>query len=294
MDTVTKTTYIVRMNREPVSPDKAAVSIFDHGFLFGDSIFEVVRTVKGKILALNEHLRRLRNSAARVKMDLPWSNADLKSEIEAVIRDADWSGESYVRLIVSRGVGNIELLPDTCREPVLVVIGKALPVFPDECYTEGMTLCLTDVIRNSSLSMDPAIKSGNYLNNALAMIESREKGADDALMLNEHGYVTESSTSNFYFVKDGIVKTAALDCGILAGITRDILLKIAPEAGIPVKEGYFIVDDLLSADEAFMSGTIKGVMPVRAITGRIKWQAPPGPVTARLRREYESHVGLSD
>ncbi len=294
METGNRVSYIVRVNRERVDPEKACVSVLDHGFLFGDSIYEVVCTVRGKPLAWEQHIRRLRISADRISMDLPWSDGDLKAELDAVLRDATWSGETYVRIVITRGVGRIEMMPITCSDPNLILIATEAPVVPAIVYEKGETLCITDIIRNSRRAMDPGIKSGNYLNNVLAMIEAQNIGADDALMVNEHGHLTECTTSNFYLVKDGVVRTPSLECGILAGITREILLKLAREAGIPVEEELLTTSDLEAADEAFCSGTIRGVMPVKAVIGGADWKALPGPVTLNLREIYESHVGLSD
>lgn len=294
METLSVESYIVRVNRENVDPLNARVSIFDHGFLFGDSIYEVVRTIKGKPLAWDRHMRRLENSAAGTAMELPWSSDDLLTEVMTVLGQASWEGDSYFRMIVTRGTGKIDLMPTTCTGPNLILIAKPVPILPERVYTKGEFVCVTDVIRNSARAMDPAIKSGNYLNNVIAMIEAQKRGAEDALMLNEHGNLTECTTSNFYLVKDGVIRTPDLSCGLLAGITREILLEIAPPAGIPVEEAILTVSDITEADEAFMSGTIRGVVPIFRVTGDVEWTAPPGPVTSKLREVYEKHVGLSD
>jgi len=275
-----------------VDAANACIPVLDHGFLFGDSIYEVVRTVNGKLFAWEEHLRRLRNSAKRLAYKLPWSEMELTLEIEDAVEQAPWDGDTYLRIIITRGVGRIELAPDTCESPSLIVIAKKLPQVPDEFYEKGIVLCLTEVRRNSRLAMDPGIKSGNYLNNVLAMIEARKKGADDAVMLNEHGFLTESTTSNLFIVKDGMLKTPSLDCGILAGITRGYLLDVVKGKGIPVEEAELVVDDLRSADEVFITGTIKAVVPVRKVIGEVEWEGKPGEVTSRIRDAYFEATGL--
>jgi len=282
--------YVIRINGERVDPEDAKISIFDHGFMFGDSVYEVVQTVDGKPYAWDEHFRRLQNSAGRLSMELPWTKEDIRAEINFAVDAKTWDGESYVRLIITRGVGKIALLPDSCENPTLIIIAKAIPL-PGPKADAGLVICLTKIRRNSRLAMDPGIKSGNYLNNVLAAIEARDAGADDALMLNENGHLTECSTSNIFIVKDGIVKTPSLDSGILDGITRQNIFKFAAEENIRIVETALTVDDLTSADEIFMSGTIKGVVPVREIVGEASWHRPPGPVTERLHTIYKSRSG---
>ncbi len=292
MNTNKQPEYVIRINGEQVDPDNARVSIFDHGFLFGDSIYEVVRTIDGKPFAWVEHLERLRNSARRLSLDLPWSDSELLGEIESVINEKTWSGESYIRIIITRGEGRIDLMPRTCESPNLIIIGRELPELRARLHEVGVVLCLTKVRRNSKLAMDPGIKSGNYLNNVMALIEAREAGANDAVMLNEEGHLTECTTSNFFIVTDGMIRTPPLSSGILAGITREMLVETARNEGIPLEECELSVGDLLSADEIFITGTIKGVVPVNKIIGQAEWEAPPGPVTEKLRNAFYKSVSL--
>jgi branched-chain amino acid aminotransferase len=290
MNAMTTTQYYIRINRKNVEQPDAAVNIFDHGFLFGDSIYEVVRTLNHKPLAWLEHLSRLKNSASRLRLKMPWTDDDLTSELNTAINGVSWSGETYVRIVITRGVGEIDLAPDTCDSPSLIMIAKPIPVIPDEMYEKGLVLCVTEIRRNSRLAMDPGIKSGNYLNNVLAIIEAKEKGADDAVMLNEHGNVTECTTSNIFFVKDNKVTTPSLDCGILAGITRGILLNAVQKAGISLEEAEIRISDLAEADEIFMTGSIKGVMPVREITGLVDWNMGVGPMTRKIKSIYDEYI----
>ncbi len=286
--------YIVRINGRQVDPSKATISIFDHGFLFGDSIYEVIRTIGDRPFAWAAHLARLRSSAKRLSYDLPWTDEEITSELRSVIDSKTWPGESYVRIIITRGPGLIDLHPRSCGPPTMIFIGKQIPVTPEELYANGMVLCVTDVRRNSRLAMDPAIKSGNYLNNVLAAIEAAEKGTDDAVMLNENDHVTECTTSNIFIVFNGVVKTPSLDSGILAGITRNQVLHVAELEGIPAQEALLTLDDLKSADEIFITGTVRMIMPVRKIIGKIDWEAGPGPITRRLMDAFVQALGAED
>jgi branched-chain amino acid aminotransferase len=292
MKTKLDTDYIVRINFEEADPETASVSIFDHGFLFGDSIYEVVRTVDGRLYAWKEHLERLRRSCKRVSLELPWSDSDLETEVHRALESKFWEGESYIRLIITRGVGRIDLMPKTCEEPNLIVIAKELPLLCAELHETGLVLCVTDVRRNPRNAMDPGIKSGNYLNNVLALIEAREKGADDSVMLNENDHLTECTTSNIFIVTDGIVETPSLECGILPGITRMKVLEIARNNKIEVEETELTLDDLESADEIFITGSIKGIVPVKQIIGNANWEGAPGPVTERLRELFYKSAGI--
>jgi len=284
-------THVIRINGEFVEPRDACINIFDHAFLFGDSIYEVVQTVAGKPYAWDAHMARLRNSAKRLSYDLPWSEDELLNEVKAAVDAKKWQGESYVRLIITRGVGEINLMPTTCDNPSLIIIAKELPL-PGPKTDSGVVLCVTDVRRNSRKAMDPGIKSGNYLNNVLAMIEAKGKGADDALMLNENNHLTEITTSNFFLVSNGIVRTPSLECGILDGITRRKIIEVAKSEGIEVVETELSIDDLVSADEIFITGTIKGVVPVRKIIGDAAWEGEPGPIAGRIRRAYKNISGV--
>ena len=295
MGTDEKTDCVIRINRRDITPGEASVSIFDRGFLFGDSIYEVVRTVGGKLFAWDEHMQRLFRSAQRISLSLPWSADELQEEIEAAIGAKRWPGETYVRIIVTRGVGRIDLMPTSSESPNLIVIVKELPELSAALREGGLVLCVTDVRRNSRLATDPAIKSGNYLNNVLALMEAKRKGADDALMLNENGHLTECSTSNFFMVSDGVVRTPSLDSGILQGITRDFILKVAANEGIVTEERELTLVDLVSADEIFITGTIKAVAPVRKVIGPALWEArigPPGPITDRIGKAYRKWAGF--
>jgi branched-chain amino acid aminotransferase len=284
--------YIVRINGEKLSPDNAYISVFDHGFLFGDSIYEAFRTVNDEIIAWTPHLQRLKNSAGRLSMNLHMSDQELYDEIKAAISDKDWGGESFIRIIITRGIGKLEISPESCLDPNLILFIKKLPQVKKSVYTDGVVMCLSTVRRNSRLAMDPGIKSGNYLNNVMALIEAKKLGADDAFMLNENEHITEATTSNIWFVRDGRFYTPTLDCGLLAGITRGLVLDLLKSDGKNVKEGKFTVDDISSADEIFTSSSIKGIAPVKSVRGEMQWDKKESTMVNYVMALYEKSVGI--
>ncbi len=277
---------VVSIDGKILAPDQAAVSVFDHGFLFGDSVYEVVRTRRGVPVTLDEHLARLEGSARRIYLELPWSREALRSRI----REANAAGanpESYFRIIVTRGTGEISLLPDSCRTPCLIVIVKPLPVPAPSVSAEGLRVSLVSRPRNDRRALDPSAKTGNYLNNLLALVEARRAGGDDAILLNPAGDVAEATTSNVFLVRGGRVSTPSLDCGILAGITRDLLVRELPRTGTSVEEGVYPGSALREADEVFLTSTVRGVAPVTRIDGAPVGDGKPGPVTRRVAALYE-------
>ncbi|QPJ63343.1 MAG: branched-chain-amino acid aminotransferase [Candidatus Nitronauta litoralis] len=274
----------INLNGE-IGPD-AFISVLDHGFLFGDSIYEVVVTHKGVPCFMMGHLKRLRNSAAGLSMEIPWSDEHIVQQIDRTVTEAG-NEESYIRVIVTRGVGELDIDPTSCSNPELLVLVKELKPYPQANYEKGINVALVSVKRNSRDTVSPGIKTGNYLNNVLAKLESNSMGAQDALMLNHEGHLTECTTSNFFFVSDGRIMTPSLECGILAGITRDVLLQVAQENGVLVEEGEWPPDSLIKADEAFITGTVKKVMPVTHLDGRPFGDGQPGPVTRRMMRLYD-------
>lgn len=257
------------------------VSVMDHGFLFGDSIYEVIRTRGGQPVALAQHLERLRASALATYLQLPWTDGEITARIRAAVV-ASKLPEVYVRLVVTRGPGPMSLLPDGCTQPGMVVFVMPL-VLPSAAETErGIGVAIPARLRNDLRALAPSAKTGNYLNNALALIESRRAAADDAVMLNCDGFLTEATTANAFWVKGGEVRTPSLDCGILAGITRTLLIWAMRQDGIDVVEGKFPASEIRTADEAFLTGTIRGVSPVVRVDGRPLGDGRPGPMTRRI------------
>jgi branched-chain amino acid aminotransferase len=277
---------LVSIDGRIVPPEEATVSVFDHGFLFGDSVYEVVRTRRGVPVTLDEHLRRLEGSAARIYLDLPWGRADLAARVREAVRAAG-NPESYVRVVVTRGKGEISLLPDSCGSPLLLVVVKPLPVPPPSVARDGIAVAVTSRLRNDRRALDPSAKTGNYLNNLLALVEARRAGAEDAILLNAAGMVAEATTSNVFAVRGGRARTPSLECGILAGITRDLLLREMARAGIPVEEGDLPEAALRGADEVFLTSTVRGIAPVARLDGKPVGDGRPGPVARRVAALYE-------
>lgn len=263
----------------------AVVPVLDHGFLFGDSVYEVVRTVHARPFQLREHLDRMRASAAMIYFEMPWSDALIEERIREV-GEALGTAEGYFRIIATRGPGPISLSPEDCDHPGLYVVGRELIRYPEELYRDGCDLAIVPRLRNDPRAIDPAAKTGNYLNNMLGLVEARRAGAHDALFLNAEGQITESTTSNAWMVRGGRVATPPLAAGLLAGITRSWLFSALPAAGIPVAEVGLAPVDLDGAEEMFLSGTVKGIMPVRSIDGRPVGDGRPGKVTRRAAALY--------
>lgn len=268
--------------------EDARVSVFDHGFLFGDSVYEVIRTYGGFPFEVGPHLARLAESARGISLELPWTKAELAAEIERAVRDCGCPGETYIRVIVTRGVGELDISPATCAHPSLIIIAKDLPPHPPESYERGISLAIVSRLRNEPGTVDPAIKTGNYLNSVLALIEARRRGATEAVMLNAHGALTECPTSNVFLVKDGSVRTPSIECGILSGITRSDVLRICRENRVPASEATIPADALRQADEAFITSTTRGIMPAATVDGKPLAKPSPGEVTRKLMRLFEA------
>ena len=265
--------------------DEAFISILDHGFLFGDSIYEVICTDHGKPCFLDEHLKRLYGSASGISLDIPHDPEWIKTQIQATL-DSAGNTESYIRIIVTRGVGDVDIDPSSCFHPNLIILVKQVPQIPDESYEKGIAVALVSIKRNSRDALDPAVKTGNYLNNVLARVEAQKSGAADAIMVNPWGQLTEGTTSNLFFVRDGRLLTPEKDCGILSGITREKIIQLAQENGMALEEGKWPGEELLHADEIFLSGTVKKVMPVSILDNRPVGTGKPGPITQKMMRLY--------
>lgn len=261
--------------------DKTAqVSVLDRGFLYGDSIYEVVRTFQGQTFGLKEHLDRLRQSAELLYMQIPWSDGYIQTEVERTLTQADWI-ESYIRIVVTRGTETkISLQPGAEIQPNLVIIISEIAPKP-ELSSTGHRLVIPQRIRNSKKALDPAAKTGNYLNNILALHEAQQQGADDALLLNAAGEITEATTSNLWIVRQGIVYTPPFEVGILHGITRYFLLQILQEQHIPYQEKILYPDDLWQAEEACLSSSVRLLMPVRQINDYVLPHCP-GTITTLM------------
>ena len=265
--------------------DDAYISILDHGFLFGDSIYEVICTYQGKPYFLDEHLKRLYASASGISLGIPYDQNWIKTQVQATLDFAD-NPESYIRIIVTRGVGDLDIDPSSCFKPNIIIFVKNIPHIPDDNYEKGISVALVSIKRNSRDALDPAVKTGNYLNNVLARLEAQKMGAIDAIMVNSLGQLTEGTTSNLFFVREGKLLTPKISCGILSGITREKIIQLAHANGIPLEEGAWPGEELLKAEEIFLSGTVKRVMPVSILDNRPVGIGKPGPITQKMMRLY--------
>jgi len=269
--------------------DHLSISVFDHGFLFGDSVYEVVSTFKNQPCFLNKHLDRLYASAKAISLKVPrdkeWFQRELKNTLSAAGND-----ESYIRIIVTRGVGEVNIDPSSCEQPNIILMVMDVTEYPKSCYEKGIQVALVSIKRNPRDSLNPNIKTGNYLNNVLAKMEANKLGAQDAIMVNPWGYLTEGTTSNLFFVREGHIFTPSLECGILSGITREMVIQLAKENGFHIEEGKWPGEELFKAEEIFLTGTLKKVMPVSHLDGRLVGAGNPGPITQKLRRLYDDLI----
>lgn len=277
---------LVYLNHSLVPEKDAKVSVFDHGFLYGDGIYETLRVYNGKAFLIDEHLQRLNRSASLIRLAIPKSKEGIKKAI-ALTLDANGLKEAYVRITISRGAGPIGLDPALCEEPTFVVIASEFKNYPEAYYREGVSVMIPEVRRNHKAALNPQIKSQNFLNNILAKIESKAAGAYEAVMLNTDGFLAEGTISNIFFVKDGFLCTPSVDCGILDGITRALVLSLAIKAGLKTEEGFYRPEEVNFSSEVFLTNSTMEVMPVNKVNG-IPFS--PGPITSMLHAAYKQAV----
>lgn len=277
----------VNVNGRLSDGSSAVVPVFDHGFLFGEGIYETLRTYNRAPFLLDRHFRRLRASAGAIGLAVPLDDAQFAARIDDTIAAAAGAGELYVRLVVTRGVGELSYDPRACPEPTVVVIVMPFMEPPPALRTDGIAIVVSSVIRNHPQALDPRIKSNNLLNNALAMQEAFRQGAAEALMRNHRGEISECAQSNFFLVRQGEALTPPLDAGLLEGVTRNFLFEVGRAVGAPVRETVLRDADLEKADEAFITSTTRGVLPVTSIDGRKVGSGRPGPVTRALADGYD-------
>lgn len=270
--------------------DDAKVSVFDHGFLFGEGVYEVVRTYQGRPFLYPEHMQRMRASAARLAIDMPLDDDTLLARIRETLAAADIDGEAYIRILLTRGVGEIGYDPALCPAPTVVIIVQPHVDPSPAQLRDGVRLALVPVVRNHRESVDPAIKSNNLLNNALAMQQAIRDGAYEALLKNYKGELCECAQANVFFVHDGVLVTPPTTAGLLVGITRAFVLEQAARLGVPAEERVLHEPDLASMHEAFITSTTKAIVPVVAIGSVTIGDGKPGPVTQRLMAAYDEAV----
>jgi branched-chain amino acid aminotransferase len=283
--------FFASVDGQVVPAEEARVSVLDNGFTFGDSAYETIRTYGGRPFEWDRHLRRLRASATRLGFGIPPSNAELLARLDAVLLRAA-NPESYIRLIVSRGVGDISYHFERVKGPTVVMVVKPHIPFPESHYTQGVDVALVDVRRNHPSALDPAIKSSNLLNNVLAVREAQARGAEEALLLNQEGRLAEGASTNVFLVRGGAVTTPPLSAGILAGITREVVLELGAGLGLLVREDPLGPDDLREAEEAFLTSSTREVVPIRRVDGLPVGEGRPGPITLRILEAFRARAPL--
>jgi branched-chain amino acid aminotransferase len=270
----------------------AKVSVFDHGLLYGDGIFEGIRIYNGRVFRLKEHIDRLFCSAKAILLQMPLSHAELvKATVETCRKNKLRDG--YIRLVVTRGVGNLGLNPRSCKKPSVIIIADKIQVYPAELYARGMDIVTVPTVRNLHSALNPAVKSLNYLNNIMAKIEANNAGVEEAVMLNAEGFVSECTADNLFIVRNGELFTPPLSAGALYGITRQTVIELAQAAGWKVSEPNLTRYDLFIADECFLTGTGAEIMPVVKIDGRVIGTGKPGKVTRVLVEKYHALTNAS-
>ena len=269
----------------------AVISVFDHGLLFGEGVYEVMRTYGGEPFLYRPHMARLRASAERIALPVPFTDGELLERIRTTVKAADLPGEAYVRILLTRGVGEIVYDPAACPSPTVIIIAKPHVEPSSSIYEQGVTIALVPVVRNHPESVNPRIKSNNLLNNALAMQQAYKRQGFEALMRNHRGELCECAQSNFFLVHNGVLRTPPVEAGLLAGITRAFVLELAASVGIPTREETLYEEDLASADEAFLTSSTKEIVPIVAVDSLPIGDGVPGPLTKRLLAAFRSRAG---
>jgi branched-chain amino acid aminotransferase len=270
----------------------AKISVFDHGLLYGDGIFEGIRAYNGRVFKLKEHIDRLFYSAKSILLTIPMAHADLMTAVVEVCRQNKLR-DGYIRLLVTRGKGTLGLNPNRCKNPSVIIIADKIQLYPPELYRKGMEIITVPTVRNLHSALNPAIKSLNYLNNIMAKIEANNGGCEEALMLNAEGFVSECTGDNVFIIKDKHLMTPPLSAGALYGITRRVVMEIGEESGLKVSEPNLTRYDVFNADECFLTGTGAELVPVVKVDGRVIGTGKPGPVTQRLVTQYHALTKVS-
>ena len=274
-----------------VKAEDAKISVFDHGLLYGDGVFEGIRLYQGCVFRLDEHLERLEFSAKALLLKLPMSRAEIAEAVCETCRRNNLT-DGYIRLVVTRGVGNLGLSPSSCPKASIFIIADKIQLYPPEYYQKGLSIVTVPTRRISPAALSPSIKSLNYLNNIFARIEAAQSNAQEAVMLNEQGYVAECSGDNIFILSKGRILTPPASSGALQGITRAVAIDIARELEIPLLETNLTRYDLWVAEECFLTGTAAEVVPVARIDGRDIGDGRPGPVTARFHTAFNERVSV--
>jgi len=271
----------IYLNGKIVPENEAVVSVFDHGLLYGDGVFEGIRAYHGKVFRLTEHVDRLYRSAAAIALTIPMAREAMAAAVVETCKANDIR-DGYIRLIVTRGVGSLGLNPYLCKQPQVIIIAGAIQLYPKELYDTGMNVITVGTLRNHVEAINPRIKSLNYLNNVLAKIEAINAGVLECIMLNPQGFVAEASGDNIFVLRGSTLLTPPVWCGALEGITREVVMQLAPKCGLTVKEDVLTRYDLYTADEMFLTGTAAEIISVVNVDRRVIGDGKPGPKTREL------------
>ena len=279
----------IYMNGKLVPENQAKVSVFDHGLLYGDGVFEGIRAYQGRVFKLDEHIDRLYRSAQAIDMKIPMAKAAMA---QAVVKTCLANGlrDGYIRLVVTRGVGTLGLNPHTCKTSQTIIIAGGIQLYPQKLYETGLDVVTVGTLRNHTESVNPRIKSLNYLNNVLAKIEAMNAGCMECILLNPQGFVAEASGDNIFIVRGHTLLTPPSWCGALEGITRQTVMDLAPEQGLEVRAEVLTRYDLYTADEVFLTGTAAEIIAVVKADHRVIGSGRPGPVTRQLEQVFRAHA----
>jgi branched-chain amino acid aminotransferase len=270
-----------------ITPEcEAVISVFDHGFLYGEGVYETMRTYHGRPFLFDRHMRRLRRSASMIELPLPFSDDQLAAQIRATQDAAKLDGEAYIRVLVTRGVGELTYDLKATPNPSLVIIVKPQVDPPADAYDKGVRVVIVDIVRNHPATVNPMIKSNNLMNSALAMQQALRSNAFEGVMRNYKGELTECTTANLFIVKNNVVLTPPLEAGLLPGITREYLFDVGKDIGVEVRERILGDDDLFRADEAFLTSTTRELVPIVTVNDRMVGNGRPGPVTWKLLNAF--------
>ena len=270
----------------------AKISVFDHGLLYGDGVFEGIRAYNGRVFKLMEHVDRLFCSAKAILLQVPMTRAEMTAAIRETCR-RNRVRDGYIRLVVTRGAGTLGLNPNRCKKPSVIIIAGKIQLYPEELYAKGMEIITVPTTRNLHSALNPAIKSLNYLNNILAKIEANNAGCEEAILLNAEGFVAECTGDNLFLVRNGQLFTPPLSAGTLYGITRGVVIDLARDEGLAVTEPNLTRYDVFNADECFLTGTGAELIPVVKVDGRTIGSGRPGPITRRFEAKYHALTQVS-
>jgi len=277
------------LDNKLVDEADANISVFDHGLLYGDGVFEGIRVYNSRIFEFEAHVRRLFDSAKVIRLKIPMSKNEIISAVEKTV-EANGVIDGYVRLVVTRGPGTLGLNPFVCEEPKLFVIADNIQLYPEELYEKGMKVVSATTVRNHPLAIPPQVKSLNYLNNILAKLEALDNNVPEAIMYNHEGYVAEATGDNVFIVRDGVIYTPPTEAGSLEGITRKVVIRLAREEELEVVEKNLTRFDLYICDEFFLTGTAAEVIGIVEIDGRVIGDGKPGPITRLLRKKFYKYA----